>query len=130
MEAKPAWPRDVGSIYRHHAYSLDKWTAYARFLSDRINDLSSSKPLDALRIIAKRSDGVFLVAIDNEYGFLLSDDGKAISLVMVHDSFLSRVHYEEMHDRTGFDLIGLYKNAIRMTRDDIIIDDMMFSYNK
>ena len=72
----------------------------------------------------------FLVAIDNEYGFLLSDDGKAISPVMVHDSFLLRVHYEEMHDRTGFDLIELYKNAIRMTRDDIIIDDMMFSYNK
>jgi len=84
-------------------------------LSDRINDLSSSKPLDALRIIAKRSDGVFLVAIDNEYGFLLSDDGKAISPVMVHDSFLSRVHYEEMHDRTGFDLTEPYKHAVRIT---------------
>jgi len=88
-------------------------------LSDRINDLSSSKPLDALRIIAKRSDGVFLVAIDNEYGFLLSD-GKAISPVMMHDSFLSRGYYEEMHDKTGFDLTEPYKHAVRITRDDII----------
>ena len=62
----------------------------------------------------------FLVAIDNKYGFLLSDDGKAISPVMMHDSFLSRGQYEEMHDKTGVDLTEPYKHAVRMTRDDII----------
>jgi len=109
--------REVLALYRHHAYSLDKWSAYARFLSDKIGYLTSSKPFDSLRVIAKRTDDVFLVAIDNNDGFLISDDGKVISPVMMYDSFLARGYYEEVHYNTDFDLIEAYKDAIRLTRD-------------
>ncbi len=109
--------REVLALYRHHAYSLDKWRAYAGFLSDKISYLSSSKPFDSLRVIAKRVDGVLLVTIDNDDGFLISDDGKVISPVMMYDSFLARGYYEEMHYDADFDLIKAYIDAIRLTRD-------------
>ena len=109
--------REVLALYRHHAYSLDKWPAYARFLSDKISYLASSKPFDNLRVIARRVDGVFLVAIDNNDGFLISDDGKVVSPIMMYDSFLARGYYEEVHYNTDFDLIEAYKDAIKLTRD-------------
>ena len=46
--------RQVLALYRHHAYSLDKWPAYARFLSDKISYLASSNPKDAIRLTRDR----------------------------------------------------------------------------
>jgi hypothetical protein len=46
--------REVLALYRHHAYSLDKRIAYARFLSDKISYLASSNPKDAIRLTRDR----------------------------------------------------------------------------
>lgn len=111
--------RELLALYRHPAYSLQRWNEYSRFLSKRIKHLSSSKPFDALKIIAKRKDGAYLAIIDDENGFMINDKGKAISPIMMYDSFLVGGYWEETNDKPGFDLKKLFAEALKVTKDSL-----------
>ncbi len=109
--------RELLALYRHPAYSLQHWNEYSQFLSKRIKYLGSLKPFDALKIIAKRVDGAYLVRVDDENGFMVNDKQKVVSPIMMYDSFLARGYWLEANDNPDFDLKRLYVEAMKVTKD-------------
>jgi hypothetical protein len=69
-----------------------------------------------LRIIAKRVDGAYIVAINDEDGFVVSEQGKVISPIMMYDAFIKFGYWNETDDDPGFDLNELFEEALKLTK--------------
>lgn len=72
--------------------------------------------MNELRIIAKRTDGAYIVAINDEDGFMVSGQGKVISPIMMYDAFIKFGYWNETNDDPGFDLKELYDEALKMNK--------------
>ncbi len=69
-----------------------------------------------LRIIAKRADGAYIVAVNDEDGFIISEKGKVISPIMMYDAFIKFGYWDETNDDPGFDLNEIFEEALKLTK--------------
>ncbi len=69
-----------------------------------------------MRIIAKIADGVFIVAINDVNGFIVSEQGKVISPIMMYDAFIKFGNWFEADDDSRYDIEKLYEEALELTK--------------
>ena len=72
--------------------------------------------MNNLEIIAKRVDGAYIVDINDEDGFMASEQGKVISPIMMYDAFIKFGYWDEIDDDPGFDMVELYEEALKITK--------------
>lgn len=72
--------------------------------------------MQELRVIAKRVDGAYLIAINDTDGFMISEEGKVISPIMMYDAILKFGYWDEIVYDPDLDLKKIYAKALRLSK--------------